>query len=869
LWIIVHESTMSSSHHTYGPTCHLARTVSFSGVKTNDDIPALRAQFFYASPLPIDDPLTAVPPPTGDLRAAKHPPRPYSAYDNNALEEAWLGLTSPRDRKRHLKIRSTSPKPLTKAEAEKRAALVSEIAAKHNKKHAIEELSKRSSSPSKTCVICPSNDGSTPIEICCAELEKEIRAEQNRLFLGTWFRRGSKLEVDRLIQDIMVEERKQKAAKLEEKKLGPMRGPVQEIEQQKHEDHRHAKRSLRQETSDQNGSRSASPGRVTERPATVAKPAADDGSSLSASLPANAEAGTSGNPFQRAPSRSGSPTPVPKTPRPTPASPALEHNDAILDDQCQNETESANELVPETIETVRPHSCKSQRNRTNYAEIPVGICRLHLVKLPTLQMMPIYWSPVHDIAAVIRGTWFYRDSMYPVEPAVANQLEFGYRDLRPWSQTWADEVSSALSIGAEGEEKISHTLWPKEPAGKPEVFSMANHAALPTDPYCAARCFSGEVAAEGTVDPSNPEEKPPAATEVIKKYPNAQVFYKDSQNAYILKPSLQPSAYYGRKPIVKIKKGTTVGIHVVRGFDWSAWEKVHPVKKAASTLKAEVIAPATGDTNVGKRAVCDACQEAEKRPKVTDLVLVIHGIGQKLSERVESFHFTHAINSFRRAINVELVNESVQKILRPELGGIMVLPVNWRSNLSFEDGGPMKQSDKGKNLSPSDFSLKDITPDTIPAVRNLISDVMLDIPFYMSHHKPKMIEALIYEANRVYRLWCRNNPDFEKEGHVHIIAHSLGSAMALDVLSKQPTVLPHPDLNSKKIHNKYFDFDTKNLFFVGSPAGFFLLLNKGHLLPRKGRNKPGSIGVDKSHDITGEANTYGCLAVDNLYNIMV
>lgn len=70
------------------------------------------------------------------------------------------------------------------------------------------------------------------------------------------------------------------------------------------------------------------------------------------------------------------------------------------------------------------------------ADIPVGISRLHIVKLPKLLMSPIYWSPVHDVAAVTRGTWFYKDTMLPVEPPVANQLEIGYRELRPWSQTW-------------------------------------------------------------------------------------------------------------------------------------------------------------------------------------------------------------------------------------------------------------------------------------------------------------------------------------------------------------------------------------------------------------------------------------------------
>ena len=105
---------------------------------------------------------------------------------------------------------------------------------------------------------------------------------------------------------------------------------------------------------------------------------------------------------------------------------------------------------------------------------------------------------------------------------------------------------------------------------------------------------------------------------------------------------------------------------------------------------------------------------------------------------------------------------------------------------------------------------------------------MLDIPYYLSHHKPKMIQAVIREANRVYRLWCKNNPGFERYGKVHLIAHSLGSVMALDILSKQPTQLPKEiDLTSELINDKNFDFDTKNIFMCGSPAGFFLLLNRG------------------------------------------
>lgn len=190
--------------------------------------------------------------------------------------------------------------------------------------------------------------------------------------------------------------------------------------------------------------------------------------------------------------------------------------------------------------------------------------------------------------------------------------------------------------------------------------------------------------------------------------------------------------------------------------------------------------------------------------------------------------------------------------------------------MKLDEGGPepnphQKEVDSTKNQ----FTLKDITAESLPAVRNLISDVMLDIPYYLSHHKPKMIEAVIHEANRIYRLWCSNNPDFHKNGRVHLIAHSLGSVMCLDILSKQPTGLPKElDLKSSSIRADIFEFDTKSLFFCGSPAGFFLLLNKAPLVPRKGREKLDTEGEDTSDSVAGEAGTYGCLAVDNLYNVM-
>jgi hypothetical protein len=45
-------------------------------------------------------------------------------------------------------------------------------------------------------------------------------------------------------------------------------------------------------------------------------------------------------------------------------------------------------------------------------------------------MVPIYWTPVNDTAQVVRGTWFYEDTMLPVETSVANMLEAGYLEMK-------------------------------------------------------------------------------------------------------------------------------------------------------------------------------------------------------------------------------------------------------------------------------------------------------------------------------------------------------------------------------------------------------------------------------------------------------
>ncbi|OLL24515.1 putative phospholipase [Neolecta irregularis DAH-3] len=221
---------------------------------------------------------------------------------------------------------------------------------------------------------------------------------------------------------------------------------------------------------------------------------------------------------------------------------------------------------------------------------------------------------------------------------------------------------------------------------------------------------------------------------------------------------------------------------------------------------------------------------------------------------MESFVFTHATNSIRLLFHSEAaaVRSNLRENFSPQ-----ILPINWRSIIQFENI-PIGTS----STSDAEFSLEDITPDGIPAVRSMVGDVLLDIPYYLSHHKTKIQETVIKETNRIYRLWCENNPGFECKGRVHILGHSLGSAIAMDILSNQPTTL-QPNLTGP-IRTDIFEFDTKSFFAVGSPCGFFMLLHRTNLIPRAGRRKTKDAEAGIAHDGVGR---YGCPAVDNIYNI--
>lgn len=210
-------------------------------------------------------------------------------------------------------------------------------------------------------------------------------------------------------------------------------------------------------------------------------------------------------------------------------------------------------------------------------------------------------------------------------------------------------------------------------------------------------------------------------------------------------------------------------------------------------------------------------------PPVTNLTLVFHGIGQKLSETQENKNFTYRVEQLRHQ-----VQKAHHKLGIPDRS--LILPISWRQRVKIDN----------------DFmDLNDITPPTLPSVRSKVSAVFFDIPYYMSEHSHLMLEVASEEANRIYDIFRELYPEFD--GHVNIIGHSLGAVIAADLLSMQPT---------KATKDPPFHFNTDKFITIGSPLGFFLYLRRCQLIPRS--MVPGS----------ENGGQFGCLAVRNIYNVV-
>jgi len=186
-----------------------------------------------------------------------------------------------------------------------------------------------------------------------------------------------------------------------------------------------------------------------------------------------------------------------------------------------------------------------------------------------------------------------------------------------------------------------------------------------------------------------------------------------------------------------------------------------------------------------------------------------------------------------------------------------VLPVVWRHLLDFPKRKPKRgehdlgeifdEEDDCKNpfseenstplTSLQDPSLEDITVEGVAFARSLIADLALDVLLYQSAYREQIAEIVLKESNRIYNVFKQRNPEFK--GKVHIVGHSLGSAIMFDILCRQKekakvTESPRNPLRfwppsqdryePKDPKELAFDFEVDDFYCLGSPIGLFQML---------------------------------------------
>lgn len=224
--------------------------------------------------------------------------------------------------------------------------------------------------------------------------------------------------------------------------------------------------------------------------------------------------------------------------------------------------------------------------------------------------------------------------------------------------------------------------------------------------------------------------------------------------------------------------------------------------------------------------------------EIEHLILVTHGIGQRLGLRIESVNFVHDVNTLRRTLkdvylespDLQALNGDVEKEVKNSR--IQMLPVCWRHLLDFPKQS-LKHNRQEHDLGDTDVdddeypALEDINVEGVPAVRNLITDLALDILLYQSPaYKGHITRIVLEEANRVYNLFKERNPHFN--GRISFVGHSLGSAIMFDILCKQP-LAGSSSRHKKQRHrrsemNTKLDFEVEDFYALGSPIGLFQML---------------------------------------------
>ncbi|TPX60451.1 hypothetical protein SpCBS45565_g07522 [Spizellomyces sp. 'palustris'] len=518
------------------------------------------------------------------------------------------------------------------------------------------------------------------------------------------------------------------------------------------------------------------------------------------------------------------------------------------------------------------------------SKVPVNEDHLFEADVEKMETYPVYWhGPTYDIR---RGTWFYAafgGNYLPCDENLSRQIEDGYRKFKPWktapqqSTGVPKSISSSTPNTSETTEHGSKNFHDQKEQRWALFGPYMNQYVVYQGPHMAFQ-FSDLLSSKIGRAVMNI-----GGTRLIRGWDEVERLKKTK--AQVAKEKEK------EKETSKDRSGEL-------GKDVTTDVQTDPLQKAGDKVSiASLIAemtPATSSTNTITPDQAEKLQEkteAEDYSESDDsdrtihhLVLVIHGIGQKLGERVEAVNFVHDCNMLRRTIKESSRQYATAKdqlrssrkagsTSMPDDGGVQILPVQWRQKIQFGMSRKMKAAGTNDAEANEQFetetTLEDITLEGVPSIRQLVSDVVLDVLLYMTpRYRQEMIKHVTDELNRIYQLFKERNPKFN--GKVSILGHSLGSLLAFDILCNQPfkrngipvvglqpptsggikrpaevdlTDLLHGAMSAEdrrvkglmeRTNMRYdqLEFEVDKLFVVGSPVGLFLLLKGDKLQAR-------------------------------------
>lgn len=480
---------------------------------------------------------------------------------------------------------------------------------------------------------------------------------------------------------------------------------------------------------------------------------------------------------------------------------------------------------------------KQRHNDANASPIvEVNEDKLFQVDLDKWILEPIYWEgPTYEVR---RGTWFTSDGE-PLAYPIAKAIEDNYQQVKPYTFDNiepTDDISTVDDMVKKFDELKGFVQSDKvDVSQEKDVIELEDKYVLFYNGRSAA-IFPKDLNSKfqiNVIREFGSQEVPLLNVQYIKRG------YSDDMSENIL-DSIKSTSLPAVSEIFEKE--------IFRFFRSSGEDKQEISKSDIEKQKTddmEKIMESDFDLEVTSK-------EAER--EIDHLVLCIHGIGQVLGDQYESINFTHSVNVLRNTMRtVYQSNNEYKKLAYPNgepeeaNNRIQVLPITWRHKVDFDPHTQFQNVDEnGKFIYPS---LSDLTVDGVRPLRNVIGDVLLDILlYYEPRYINQIFKTVTAELNRVYKLYIERNPNFK--GKVHIMGHSLGSAISFDILSLQTDKKENLDLD------RDLAFDVENLFCVGCPVGVFKLLKKVKIASRSSLPPGSDPSLDENIDAPKCKNLY-------------